>query len=125
MGRKIVLTGDLELDGLEKLLQTPPIDVDILLSPPHGSLKANPPDLARWATPEYLVISTPEPATADRLAQRYGPETQILTTATEGAIRCHISPDGQLQIEPFKKKSGESRSNPLRPGWPERLTKAE
>ena len=124
-GRKIVLTGDLELDGLEKLLQTPPIDVDILLSPHHGSLKANPPDLARWATPEYLVISTPEPATADRLAQRYGPETQILTTATEGAIRCHISPDGQLQIEPFKKRSRESRSNPLRPGWPERLTKAE
>ena len=101
-GRRILLTGDLELEGLERLLKTPPVDTDVLLSPHHGSLKANPPDLARWATPEYLVVSTPEASAADRLAARYGPETQILTTATRGAIRCHISPDGQLQIIPFK-----------------------
>ena len=102
-GRTIVLTGDLELDGLERLLKTPPIDVDILLSPHHGSLKANPPDLARWAAPEFLIVSTPEAETALRLAPRYGPETQILTTAISGAIRCHIDPDGQLQITSFKR----------------------
>ena len=101
-GRRILLTGDLELEGLERLLRTPPVDTDVLLSPHHGSLKANPLDLARWATPEYLVVSTPEASAAERLAARYGPETQILTTATRGAIRCHISPDGQLQIVPFK-----------------------
>ena len=103
-GRRIVLTGDLELEGLVSLLKTPPLDTDILLSPHHGSLKANPPDLARWATPEYVIVSTPEESTADRLARQYGPETRILTTAKYGAIRCHISPDGQLQVEPFKKK---------------------
>ena len=101
-GRRIILTGDLELEGLDRLLKTPPIDADVLLSPHHGSLKANPPDLARWATPEYVIVSTPEPSTAERLASRYGPETQILTTAAYGAIRCHIGPDGQLRIEPFK-----------------------
>lgn len=101
-GRRIILTGDLELDGLEQLLKTPPVDADILLSPHHGSLKANPADLARWATPEYLVISTPDASVADRLVPRFGPETQILTTAMHGAIRCHVTPDGQLQIRPYK-----------------------
>ncbi len=42
-GRRIVLTGDLELEGLERLLKTPPLHADVLLSPHHGSLKANPP----------------------------------------------------------------------------------
>ena len=104
-GRRILLTGDLELEGLERLLKTPPLHADVLLSPHHGSLKANPPDLARWATPDYLIISTPEASTAERLAQRYGPETQILTTASQGAIRCHITPEGQLQVESFKRNS--------------------
>jgi competence protein ComEC len=113
-GRRIVLTGDLELEGLERLLKTPPTDTDVLLSPHHGSLKANPPDLARWATPEYVVVSTPEPIVAERLATRFGPETQILTTATYGAVICQINPDGDLHVEPFRKnpyrKLKESRS---------------
>jgi len=101
-GRRILLTGDLELEGLERLLQTPRIDVDVLLSPHHGSLKANPQDLARWATPEYVIVSTSERATSERLATQYGPETEILTTATYGAVRCRIDPKGELQVEPFK-----------------------
>ena len=101
-GRRILLTGDLELDGLEHLLRSPRQDVDILLSPHHGSLNANPPDLARWATPEYLIVSTPEAPTADRLRVRYGPETQILATARFGAIRCRVTPDGELNVIPFK-----------------------
>lgn len=106
-GRRIVLTGDLELEGLERLLKTPPIDADVLLSPHHGSMKANPPDLARWATPEYVIVSTSEAIVAERLADRFGPESQIITTATYGAIRCRISPSGDLQVEPFKRAFGE------------------
>lgn len=113
-GRKFLLTGDLELDGLERLLKTKRLDVDVLLSPHHGSLKANPPDLARWATPEYLVVSTPESTVADRLASRYGPETRILATAQFGAIRCHIEPDGELQVIPFK-QNGNQTTGRLRP----------
>ncbi|WP_373649747.1 ComEC/Rec2 family competence protein [Schlesneria sp. DSM 10557] len=101
-GRRILLTGDLELDGLERLLRSPPLHADVMLSPHHGSLKANPTDLARWATPDYLVISTPESGAADRLTQRYGPETQILTTARHGSIRFRITPEGELEVETFK-----------------------
>ena len=58
------------------------------------------------------LLASPEAIAAERLAARYGPETQILTTAQEGAIRCHINPDGQLQIDPFRKSAhrGQSRT---------------
>jgi competence protein ComEC len=102
--RRIVLTGDLELEGLQRLLKSPPIDADVLLSPHHGSIKANPPDLARWATPEYVIVSTSDATVADRLATRYGPSSQIVTTAAYGAIQCRISPEGDLAVEPFKQK---------------------
>lgn len=105
-GRRILLTGDLELEGLQELLTTPPVDVDILLSPHHGSLKANPPDLARWARPDYVIVSTPESAVSSRLSAQYGPASQILTTATHGAIRCHVTPGGEIQVEPFKRRKG-------------------
>ncbi len=101
-GRRIVLTGDLERDGLYRLLRSERLDTDLLLSPHHGSLKANPPDLARWATPEWLIASCRDDAVRERLAANFGPETQILTTARHGAIRCRIRSDGQLRVEPFK-----------------------
>ena len=103
-GRRILLTGDLEQEGMEELLKTPPVDVDIMLAPHHGSLKANPPDLARWARPEYVIVSTPEAAVSDRLMTNYGPSSQILTTAAFGAIRCHVTPEGEIQITPFKRR---------------------
>jgi competence protein ComEC len=101
-GRRIVLTGDVERDGLHRLLQSERMDTDLLLSPHHGSVKANPKDLARWATPDWLVVSCRDDAVRDRLAANFGPETQILTTARHGAIRCVIRSDGDLRVEPFK-----------------------
>lgn len=109
-GRRILLTGDLELDGLQSLLKTKRLDVDVLLSPHHGSMKANPPDLARWATPEYVVVSSPESRVAEQLADRYGPETQILATADHGAIRCHVGRDGEVSIVPFKQRNASTRA---------------
>ncbi len=101
-GRRIVLTGDLEREGLSRLVRTPHLDTDVLLAPHHGSLSANPPDLARWATPEWVIASASDPAVEERLAARYGPETQVLSTSRHGAIRCRITPDGALHIEPFR-----------------------
>ena len=103
-GRRIVLTGDLEREGLERLLRSPRVDTDVLLAPHHGSLKANPPDLARWATPEWVIASASDRAVEQRLASRYGPETHVLSTAQRGAVRCHITPEGELHVEPFRKR---------------------
>ncbi len=102
-GRRIMLTGDLEREGLYRLLLSERIDTDVLLSPHHGSLNANPKDLARWATPDWLIASCRDDAVRDRLATNFGSETQILTTARYGAIRCRIRSDGELLVEPFKR----------------------
>jgi competence protein ComEC len=107
-GRRIVLTGDLEREGLYTLLMSERVDADILLSPHHGSLAANPRDLARWATPDWLVVSCRDDAIRDRLAANFGSETQILTTARHGAIRCRIRSDGELRIEPFRHPPSEN-----------------
>ncbi len=101
-GRRIVLTGDLEREGLARLVRTPRLDTDVLLAPHHGSLKANTTDLARWATPEWVIASASDPAVEERLAPRYGPEARVLSTARHGAIRCRITPDGDLDVEPFR-----------------------
>lgn len=42
-GRRILLTGDLETPGLERLLAGLPLDCDVLLAPHHGSTRSNPP----------------------------------------------------------------------------------
>lgn len=104
-GRRILLSGDLEHDGLHRLLKEPPVDSDILLSPHHGSTAANSRDLARWATPEWLLVSYRDDSVQDRLANVYGPATEVMTTAKYGAIRCRIKANGDLTIEPFKSQN--------------------
>jgi competence protein ComEC len=52
----ILLTGDLEGPGLDRVLRMPPPKLDILMSPHHGSRVANKPELAVWARPK-LVLS--------------------------------------------------------------------
>ena len=100
--RRIVLTGDLEREGLDRLLRTPRLDTDLLLAPHHGSIKANTTDLARWATPEWVIASSSDPAVEERLAPRYGPTARVLSTSNHGAIRCRITSDGNLLVEPFR-----------------------
>lgn len=101
-GRRIVLMGDLEREGLDHLLRTPRLDTDVLLAPHHGGLKANTTDLARWATPEWVIASSSDPTVEERLAPRYGPAARVISTANRGAIRCRITPEGDLSVDPFR-----------------------
>ena len=101
-GRRILLTGDLERDGLARLLQLPPTHADVLVSPHHGSLGANTTDLARWARPRWLIVSGDRRANLTTLRSRFGPETTVLNTADEGAMTFEIHPDGRLTCETFR-----------------------
>lgn len=102
-GRQIVLTGDIEKEGLVRLLTSERVHADILLSPHHGSLAANSRDLARWASPDWLIASCRDDSIRDRLSSQFGSETQVLTTARFGAVRCEISPVGDVSVFPFKR----------------------
>lgn len=101
-GRRILLTGDLERDGLSRVLHSPPQRCDVLLSPHHGSLGANTTDLARWARPHWLIVSADRRANLATLQSRFGPETNVLSTHDHGAITFEIRADGRMTCETFR-----------------------
>ena len=101
-GRRILLTGDLERDGLVRILNSPPQPCDVLVSPHHGSLGANTTDLARWSRPNWLIVSADRRASLATLRSRFGSETEVLSTADYGAITFEIRADGRMTCETFR-----------------------
>ena len=99
--RRILLTGDLDKDGLQELLDQPSRDVDVLLAPHHGSPGANPSELAEWAEPEWVIASAPTPAYQAKLQANYGSETRVFMTSEVGAVTIEITKDGELRVDPF------------------------
>lgn len=84
--QRILLTGDLEGDGLVQLLQQPMRRVDVLLAPHHGSRAASPPDLARWAVPRFVVASCGHRVSLETLQEVFGPATVVFATSRDGAV---------------------------------------
>jgi competence protein ComEC len=96
-GRRILLTGDLEGHGQTTLLSTPPVAVDVLQSPHHGSRRANSAALAEWANPKELVISADARVDFKSLRAAFDAETRITSTDDAGAVTFEIHPDGTLE----------------------------
>jgi competence protein ComEC len=96
-GHRILLTGDLEGRGQATLLATPPLPVDVLLSPHHGSRRANSAALADWAGPKELVVSADSRVDFNSLRGAYGPTTRIVSTDDAGAVTFEIHPDGSIE----------------------------
>lgn len=96
--RRILLTGDLEHEGLFQLMDSPGRQADILLSPHHGSLAANPRTLAEWCDPTWIVASSGNRFPGQRLRTQYGKfGSRVLSTFESGAIEFRISPQGEMQ----------------------------
>lgn len=94
-GHQILLTGDLESPGLDELLAGEPTDCDVLLAPHHGSRVSNPPGLAAWSRPEWVIISGSrrwDPAPVEAAYRAAG--SRVLQTADTGAIRVAIDATG-------------------------------
>lgn len=100
-GRRILLTGDLDEDGLRELLNQSPRDVDVLLAPHHGEPGANPPSLADWAKPEWVIASAPTPQNRKRLESNYGSGTQVIMTPDAGAVSVEITGSNRLTVKAF------------------------
>ncbi|NOX56399.1 MAG: DNA internalization-related competence protein ComEC/Rec2, partial [Planctomycetes bacterium] len=72
-GRRILLCGDIDGNGLDALLRQPPRTIDVLMAPHHGSKRSNRPELAGWARPRLLVVSGDDRHTRKMLIDAYGP----------------------------------------------------
>lgn len=84
--RTMLLTGDLEGAGLERVLRQPAPRVDVLMAPHHGSVKSNTVELAQWARASVAISSQGRP----RGVAKSGPYEKLgcryLTTWEEGAL---------------------------------------
>jgi competence protein ComEC len=67
----ILLTGDLEGAGLERVLKLPAPRVDVLMAPHHGSRTANTKELAAWARPKLVVSCQGLPKSVPKEANPY------------------------------------------------------
>lgn len=99
-GHTLLLTGDLEGPGLQRVLALPPVPVDVLMAPHHGSRGANTPELAAWARPHVVVSCQGLRAnTPEDLYKRAG--ARYLDTARYGAITIRSNHAG-LWVETFR-----------------------
>ncbi|QDU36831.1 ComEC family competence protein [Maioricimonas rarisocia] len=101
-GRIILLTGDIERVGLDRLTRLPARRIDVLMSPHHGSIGANTAPLARWADARSVVLSTRDLTQHDKLRDVYGPDVTLYSTAVDGAVTVTVNGEGKLQISTFR-----------------------
>lgn len=91
---KILLTGDLAPPGLADFLRQEPVACTVLQSPHHGGKTCNTPPLARWTSPQHVVISESfmnrQEATT-QLFQSFG--ATVYHTGREGAVLFQFSED--------------------------------
>jgi competence protein ComEC len=100
----LLLTGDLEGPGLARLLAMPPLRVDVLQAPHHGSRASNTPELAEWARPTVVISSQGPPRSVPKGGNAYeAVAARYLTTWPHGAIT--IRRDGpEFVVETFRTK---------------------
>ncbi|HEY7152751.1 MAG TPA: ComEC/Rec2 family competence protein [Gemmataceae bacterium] len=104
-GHSILLTGDLEGEGLRRVLgELPPQHVDVLMAPHHGSHLTNTVELARWARPRVVVSCQGRPGPSKEVRQRYRQVgAHLLDTHQHGAVTV-LSHAGGLVVETFRSK---------------------
>ena len=100
-GQHMILPGDVEGRGLERLLASPLPDCSILMAPHHGSLHSAPDRVARWSQPEWVILSSgrkPGQAKVMKIYRDRG--ARVWSTADQGAVTISIDAAGKrLRIE--------------------------
>jgi competence protein ComEC len=99
-GKTILLPGDLEGSALDEVLPRLAA-ADVLVSPHHGSLKANIPTVAEQLVPQHVIVSARDDSYRTRLEDIYCDST-LHFTSNSGAVRVDVAPNGSLAINCFR-----------------------
>jgi competence protein ComEC len=106
LGYRILLPGDLESPGLDDVLAEEPTDYDVLLVPHHGSRQSNPPGLAAWSTPEWVIISGSRRWDTRPVEAAYRQAgSEVFHTARSGAVSVTIDATG-VKVDGFLSPGG-------------------
>jgi competence protein ComEC len=101
-GHVLLLTGDLEGPGLERVLGMPPLRADVLQAPHHGSRVSNTPELAAWARPRVVVsCEGPPPGGPSRSEPYTAAGARFLATWSHGAVTVRSHRTG-IVVETFR-----------------------
>jgi competence protein ComEC len=87
-GRGLLLPGDLEPPGMERLISGPRVVCDVAMAPHHGSQRSTPDAFTAWAGPRWIVISGGnwrDTSASEKIFASHGAE--VLHTAQDGAVR--------------------------------------
>jgi competence protein ComEC len=100
-GHQVLLTGDLEAEGLRRVLQTPTPRIDVLMAPHHGSRNLDTERLVRWAGTPWVVISSQgRPRGKGDVPEGYQKVKHFLRTWDSGAVTVRSHSTG-LIVETF------------------------
>lgn len=95
---RILLPGDLEAPGTQALVDQPPLKIDVLMAPHHGSLSTEQDGLIAWCQPSSVVISGSHRSLNAQVLKAYSPSGQnVLHTARDHALQLRIESDGKMQ----------------------------
>jgi competence protein ComEC len=104
-GRKVLLTGDVEGEALDRLLDRPnPDGFELVTMPHHGSINSRPADFLAWTRPKVAVVCSRQ-GMNDSLESQLPPglmeQTNLFHTGRDGAVRMLIEQDGHCQTSAF------------------------
>ena len=92
-GRRLLLPGDLEREGLDFLLSQPAIDCDVVMAAHHGSPHSHPQQFMEWASPEWVVISGGSKRVSEAARQSFrtpASNRRVLGTDQSGAVEVRM-----------------------------------
>ena len=101
-GRTVLLPGDLEKEGMERLLRQSPIKCDLLMAAHHGSPNSDPERFLKWATPKFVAVSCGDKKfspLAKELFARSG--CVVKRTDAGGAISFIVEQDGRVEFRSY------------------------
>ncbi|HVM32874.1 MAG TPA: ComEC/Rec2 family competence protein [bacterium] len=104
-GISVLLPGDLEKEGIERLLKNhrPFPKVDWLMAPHHGRLSGEPELCARGFHPRFVVFSDGVDYPQSRaLYEKADPGVKVFSTALDGAVELQVFGDGRGRYRTFK-----------------------
>lgn len=93
LNHSVLLTGDIEFAGLDRLIDQVQVDADIAMAPHHGSARSEPERFIQWCRPEWVVISSGRDRNLESVCELFD-HAISWHTFRDGAITATIDPTG-------------------------------
>jgi competence protein ComEC len=101
-GRTVLLPGDLEKEGMERLLRQSPIKCDLLMAAHHGSPNSDPARFLQWAAPKFVAVSCGDRKFSARAKELFAQSgCEVKRTDVGGAISFVVEHDGKMTCRSF------------------------